>query len=431
MNGFSGHKALPTFQSFFIQRRSFPRASILIRQQVLEHRVSAILVASLCDDEHIYHHVLKTFSVIAGNSVSKDSLVVEMGAPLSQRKQDSEVVTCIPGFPSGVPIQYLPFGTPMGDAGAEWLRKFMTECWDRVSQAQGVIGNSFEALEEDILEGLAQRLKEVERHAEDARRWPRSFRLVGPLVVDGILSGRAEEADETNEQISGTSFWKEEVTECIDWLDKQPVASVVYVAFGSLTVLTTAQVQEVLLGLAASGQKFLMVLRNDAIISKPLSRTESSDMALPTRLPVEEALPSGFLELYQERCKLVPWAPQALVLAHPSVGGFFSHCGWNSTLESLCCGVPILGWPWLMDQTSNCWLVSDVWRVGLRLSCDEANQTTKEEVEDGVRKLMEGSLAESLRARASKIRDQAREAARTNHIIVSLAKEIHHLALTS
>ncbi|KAH7446906.1 hypothetical protein KP509_01G081300 [Ceratopteris richardii] len=243
--------------------------------------------------------------------------------------------------------------------------------------------------------------------------------MVGPLVVDGTLY---RIGGEKVSQLSGTSFWREEVAECKDWLDKQPVGSVVYVAFGSMKVLTASQVQEVLLGVAASGQRFLMVVRKNAILS-----TETSVNQSTSRVPLEEALPPGFLESIKERCKLVQWAPQTLVLAHPSVGGFFSHCGWNSTLESLCCGVPILGWPWIMDQTSNCWMLSHVWKVGLALECNEANQTAKDKVEAGIRQLMEGSLAESLRAQAMKIRDQAREAARMNQGLLSLAQEIHLL----
>ncbi|KAH7446910.1 hypothetical protein KP509_01G081500 [Ceratopteris richardii] len=325
----------------------------------------------------------------------------------------------------GVPIAYLPFTTPFGDAAAQKVREMLTQCFDRVSQAQGIIGNSYEALEQGILEELTQRLKQQQPNAEQNRRWPRSFRTVGPLVVEGTLYGIG---GEKVTELSGTSFWREEVAECKEWLDKQPVASVVYVAFGSLKVLTASQVQEVLLGMAASGHRFLMVVRRNAVRSKALTaETFGSQFGVA----LEEALPPGFLESIQERCKLVAWAPQTMVLAHPSVGGFFSHCGWNSTLESLCCGVPILGWPWLMDQMSNCWLLSDVWKVGLLLECNEANETTKEKVEIGIRKLMEGSLAERLRAQAMKIKDQAREAARMNHGVLSLAQEIHLLACNS
>ncbi|KAH7446905.1 hypothetical protein KP509_01G081300 [Ceratopteris richardii] len=319
----------------------------------------------------------------------------------------------------GVPAAYLPFSTPFGDASAEWVREMLIRCFARVSQAQGMIGNSFEALEQGIIEELTQRLEEQQSLAERNCRWPRSFRMVGPLVVDGTLY---RIGGEKVSQLSGTSFWREEVAECKDWLDKQPVGSVVYVAFGSMKVLTASQVQEVLLGVAASGQRFLMVVRKNAILS-----TETSVNQSTSRVPLEEALPPGFLESIKERCKLVQWAPQTLVLAHPSVGGFFSHCGWNSTLESLCCGVPILGWPWIMDQTSNCWMLSHVWKVGLALECNEANQTAKDKVEAGIRQLMEGSLAESLRAQAMKIRDQAREAARMNQGLLSLAQEIHLL----
>lgn len=214
------------------------------------------------------------------------------------------------------------------------------------------------------------------------------------------------------DSISGASLWEEEVEECMRWLDEQPVASVVLVSFGSLKLISVDQLQELAAGLVASGQRFLWVIRKDSI--KPGGKLEGTldalELSAAADVELEDALPSGFVEMNKQRCKVVRWAPQALVLSHASVGGFFSHCGWNSTLDSICAGVPILGWPWLMDQVTNCWLLSHVWKVGLTLPRNFDDHASKEDIESALKQLMVGPHALDMRARAARLSKLAREA---------------------
>lgn len=121
---------------------------------------------------------------------------------------------------------------------------------------------------------------------------------------------------------------------CLQWLDKQPDGSTLYISFGSVAILSLTQLHELALGLEASGQRFLLVVRS----------TQDADSLLP----------EGFEERTKERGFVVNgWAPQLWVLSHDSVGGFLTHCGWNSSLESICRGVPMLTWPIQAEQAMN------------------------------------------------------------------------------
>ncbi|TXG49884.1 hypothetical protein EZV62_025759 [Acer yangbiense] len=137
----------------------------------------------------------------------------------------------------------------------------------------------------------------------------------------------------------------------ISWLDKQPPKSVIYVSFGSLVGVNATEFQEIAWGLANSKLPFLWVVRPGLVRG-----TEWL-----------EPLPKNFLEMLNGRGHIVKWAPQQEVLAHSYVGAFWTHNGWNSTLESICEGVPMICQPCFGDQLVNARYVCDVWRFGLHL----------------------------------------------------------------
>jgi len=103
---------------------------------------------------------------------------------------------------------------------------------------------------------------------------------------------------------------------------------------------------------------------------------------------------------------LVKWAPQMKVLSHPSVGGFLTHSGWNSTLESICAGVPMISWPFLAEQPINSKFISDVWKIGLAMK----EVVTREIVEERVRRLMSGEEGEQMAKRIGELRDASMRA---------------------
>ncbi|KAL2940937.1 Zeatin O-glucosyltransferase, partial [Bienertia sinuspersici] len=189
---------------------------------------------------------------------------------------------------------------------------------------------------------------------------------------------------------------------CLEWLDKQEKDSVIYVSFGSSTSLTDHQIQELANGLDKCGQKFLWVLR----------RADSTDVFAQESAKVREPkLPQGYEEKVRNKGIVVKdWAPQAEILAHTSVGGFMSHCGWNSCLESLSMGVPIAAWPMHSDQPRNAVLVSQVLKVGVvvRDWAHRSEVVMSNSIENAVKRLMVSKEGNEMKERAVKLGEAIR-----------------------
>ncbi|XWS53066.1 hypothetical protein CRYUN_Cryun11dG0125800 [Craigia yunnanensis] len=164
-----------------------------------------------------------------------------------------------------------------------------------------------------------------------------------------------------------SSLLKED-TECLSWLNKQALKSVLYVSFGSIASMDEQELIEIAWGLANSEQPFLWVIRPGLICGSEWI----------------ELLPKDFLDGVGERGRIVKWGPQRKVLAHGAVGGFWSHCGWNSTLESISEGVPMLCRPFLGDQFLNSRYICHVWKVGLELE----NKLERGKIKEAIKRLM-------------------------------------------
>ncbi|KAI3460043.1 hypothetical protein Pfo_016706 [Paulownia fortunei] len=175
----------------------------------------------------------------------------------------------------------------------------------------------------------------------------------------------------------GSGLWKED-TECLKLHDSKEPNSVVYVNFGSITVMTPDQLN----------QSFLWIIRPDLV--------SAGAMAI---------LPPEFLESTKEIALLANWCPQEKVLSHPSVVEFLTQSGWNSTLESICSGVPVICWPFFAEQQTNCW------GVGVEIETD----VKKEEVEKSlVRKVMVGDEGKEMKKRAMEWKKLAQESAKSS-----------------
>ncbi|KAJ9675967.1 hypothetical protein PVL29_024777 [Vitis rotundifolia] len=192
---------------------------------------------------------------------------------------------------------------------------------------------------------------------------------------------------------------------CLTWLDSQPSKSVVFLCFGSRGSFSAEQVKQIAKGLENSGQRFLWVVKNP-----PKDNSKQSEEA--DEIDLECLMPEGFLERTRERGMVVKlWAPQVAVLKHPSVGGFVTHCGWNSVLEAVVRGVPMVAWPLYAEQHMNRALLVGVMKMAIAVEeRDEDRLVTGEEVERSVRELMDTEVGRELRERSRKLREMAEEA---------------------
>ncbi|KAF6174075.1 hypothetical protein GIB67_020257, partial [Kingdonia uniflora] len=247
------------------------------------------------------------------------------------------------------------------------MLEFLGEEAQNCLNAPAIIFNTFNDLEHEVLD-------------EVARKFPNIY-TIGPLP---LLSQHVPDSDLKSMR---SSLWKED-SDCLRWLDKQGQHSVFYVNFGSIAVMTGEQLREFAWGLANSKHPFLLIIRPDVVMDE------------------QATLPEEFLEETKDRGLISTWCAQDQVLLHPSVGAFLTHCGWNSILETMSGGVPIVSWPFFADQQTNARYASANWEMGMEI---EGN-VQREKIEGIVRELMEGEGGKKLRNNASEWRKKAEEA---------------------
>ncbi|CAN0841961.1 7-deoxyloganetin glucosyltransferase [Linum grandiflorum] len=278
---------------------------------------------------------------------------------------DETCIDWIPGM-EGIPLKYLPTCLRTTDAN-EFVLNFAMREVENARNASALIINTFDKLEGEIIQSLSP-------------NYPPIY-TVGPLrLMNDVVQG-SDHLDSLE-----SNLWKEQPG-CLEWLDQKERNSVVYVNFGSVVVTTSHQLVEFAWGLAMSKKPFLWVVRPDLV------RSEST------------VLPSEFMDEIKERGLLVSWCPQEKVLKHPSVGGFLTHCGWNSTMESLTSGVPMICWPFFADQQTNCWFACTKWGVGVEIESD----VKRSEIERQVRELMDGEKGKEMKERAIEWKKLAEE----------------------
>jgi hypothetical protein len=213
-----------------------------------------------------------------------------------------------------------------------------------------------------------------------------------PLV---IAAGPLHKLSSRSTAAGGSSLLEQDLS-CIEWLDEQATESVLYVSFGSLASMDSDELLEVAWGLANSGHPFLWVLRPGMVRGSSLDGTD--------------LMPGGFEDAVEGRGKVVTWAPQQEVLAHRAVGGFWTHSGWNSTLESIGEGVPMICRPLFGDQMMNARYVEKIWGVGFEL---EDVSLKRGMIEKAVRKLMEEAEGGEMRGNAKELKEEVADCLET------------------
>ncbi|CAL1401194.1 unnamed protein product [Linum trigynum] len=251
--------------------------------------------------------------------------------------------------------------------------------FSNAEQADWVLCNSVLEVEQEELSWLSNFLP---------------FTTVGPTIPLPYLNNQHDN-DDTD--LHGLSIFKPfNESTCANWLETKPKHSVVYVSFGSIAGLAADQMEELFWGLRNSNHYFLWVVR----------QSEES------KLPKESELSAAAAA---ERGLIVRWCSQLEVLASEAVGCFVTHCGWNSTLEGLSLGVPMVAVPQWSDQPTNAKYVKDVWRVGVRVveggGGESGAVVGREEIERCLREVMEGESGEEIRRNSEKWKNVIREAA--------------------
>ncbi|KAE8678277.1 Anthocyanidin 5,3-O-glucosyltransferase [Hibiscus syriacus] len=296
--------------------------------------------------------------------------------------KELKVLLNIPGLP---PVPSADMPKPVLDRNDEVYEIFLNNS-TYLPKAAGIIINSFESLESRAMEALS--------HGLCVPNGPTPpLYCIGPLIADIDRRSGVNSCDG--------------VPDCLLWLDKQPSKSVVFLCFGSLGLFSVQQLKEIAVGLERSGQRFLWVVRN------PPSENLSVAIKEQAEPDLEALLPMGFLDRTRDMGKVVKsWAPQVTMLNHESIGGFVTHCGWNSVLESVCSGVPMVAWPLYAEQRFNRVLLVQEMKIALPMVESETGFVDSSEVEKGVRELMESEQGKLIRERTIAMEHDAMAAMR-------------------
>ncbi|CAN1252439.1 UDP-glycosyltransferase 74F2 [Linum perenne] len=221
---------------------------------------------------------------------------------------------------------------------------------------------------------------ELEKEAIDTMSKVCPVLAIGPTVPSTYLDKRIE-----NDEEYGVDLFALERSISTSWIATKPPKSVIYVAFGSMVTFNRAQMTELASGLKRTNHYIMWVI-HDTELAK---------------------LPTDFVSDLGDKALVVNWAPQVQILASGGVGCFFTHCGWNSTIEALSLGVPMVAMPQWTDQPPNAKLVEQVWKVGVRVRVGDDGIVSGDEVEMCVRVVMDGESGKEMKKIGEKWKDLA------------------------
>uniref|UniRef100_A0A5B6ZH40 Putative UDP-glycosyltransferase 73A20 n=1 Tax=Davidia involucrata TaxID=16924 RepID=A0A5B6ZH40_DAVIN len=297
-------------------------------------------VAAKFDIPRLVFHGTSFFALCASESI-------RIYKPQKSVSSDSEPFI-VPNLPHEVKLTRMQLAAHDREDSNTDFDKLLTQVKESELTSYGVIVNSFYELEPAYADHYRKVLGRKAWH-------------VGPV---SLCNREVEDKAHRGKEASIDKH------ECLEWLDSKKPNSVLYVCFGSMPNFTAAQLYEIAMGLEASGQHFIWV------VGKINHEEENDEMWVP--------------EGYEERMKgkgliIKGWAPQVLILDHQAIGGFVTHCGWNSTLEG----------------------VIGAHQCTTRVACDGVK---REAIEEAVKRIMVGEEAEEMRSPARAFKDMARKA---------------------
>ncbi|PUZ46372.1 hypothetical protein GQ55_7G070200 [Panicum hallii var. hallii] len=268
-------------------------------------------------------------------------------------------------------VELGPDDVPPFAARPDWCPVFLKASvrqFEGLEEADDVLVNSFHAIEPKEADYMAQTWR---------------AKTIGPTLPSFYLDDDRLPFNKTY----GFNLFSSSVS-CLAWLDKQLPCSVVLVSYGTVSDYDETQLEELGNGLCNSGKPFLWVVRSN----------EEHKLSVQLR----------------DKCKqhglIVSWCPQLEVLAHKATGCFFTHCGWNSTLEAIVNGVPMVAIPHWADQPTISKYMESVWGLGVRVRKDEKGLLTRDEVERCIKEVMDGDSKDKYRMNATMWMQKAKEA---------------------
>ncbi|KAK7245053.1 hypothetical protein RIF29_39884 [Crotalaria pallida] len=308
--------------------------------------------------------------------------VVHASKVLESITSESECFT-IPGIPDQIQVTKAQLSVQVDNQDNN-MKEFREKMFDAEFKSYGVIVNTFEELEQAYVNDY--------KKVRNDKVW-----CIGPVSLcnkDELDKAQRGNNDSFNQQ------------HCLEWLDLHKPKSVVYVCLGSLCNLIPSQLMELALALEATQRPFIWVIR-EWVQFEELEKWISEE---------------GFEERTKGRGILIRgWAPQVLILSHHAIGGFLTHCGWNSTLEGISAGVPMVTWPLFADQFLNEKLVVHVLKIGVSLGVETPMKwgddekkgvlVKKEDIKNAICMVMdEGEESEDIKGRATKLSEMATKA---------------------
>lgn len=296
--------------------------------------------------------------------------IISLYQPYKNVSSDSEQFT-LPSLPHDVKMTRLQIPEDMWKGEETGFTKRMEGVRELELKSYGVIVNSFYELEAEYADFLRGEL--------GCRSWH-----IGPV---SLCNRSIEDKAQRGKQASIDEI------ECLKWLNSKKPNTVLYICFGSSAHLVAPQLHEIAVALEASGQHFIWVVRNDE-------------------------MPPGFEQRMEGKGLIIRgWAPQVLILEHEATGGFVTHCGWNSALEAISAGVPMITWPAFAEQFYNEKLVTEILNIGVAVGSKKWSLVAsiddvikRDDIEKAVREIMVGEEAEERRNRANKLKEKAQRA---------------------
>ncbi|CAN4092587.1 unnamed protein product [Withania somnifera] len=287
----------------------------------------------------------------------------------------------VPGLFDKIELNKTQLGNVVKPRDSDW-KEFADQTKKAEDEAYGIVVNSFEELEQKYVKGFM--------NAKGKKVW-----TIGP--VSHCNKEKLDKAERGNKAAI-------DELKCLKWLDSCEQNSVLFVCLGSLSRLSTSQLIELGLGLESSKRPFIWVVRHMSDEFKKWMVVENFE---------ERVQKQGLL--------ILGWAPQVLILSHPSIGAFLTHCGWNSSLEGISAGVPLITWPFFAEQFCNEKLIVNVLKTGVRVGVEKqvmfgeeekfGTQVSKDDIKMVIEEVMGEEIeSEMRRKRAKELSEMARRA---------------------